>query len=547
MANVDGLADSGVGRLIDGSPAPVRDLVATTYALGIQRQRFGPEFRRFYRLLAGSEHASAERARRAQAARLGWYLRHAIVATRYYAELAEELDIGEAVRELTAGAVPGSGRGAGNADAALSASAWHDAVAALRLFPPLERETVRARRLDLQCGGARGGRPRVGRPVTTHTSGTTGTALELAIGRAGLQRSYACVWHHYSWFGLGLNARVAAFVSQTITAGDRERPPYWVTDLLRRERLFSSYHVSPGSAPAYARALCEFRPEILRGLPSSIGALAHFALEQGLELPRPALVVTTSEALGAGQRAVIAEAFGAPVVEFYGTTERAVHAFECPEGSLHVLPQAGVVEVVKDDGTPAAPGEEGELLCTGLLDDVMPLLRYRIGDRAVLGRDFGGVGPAGGHGSGDERCAGREATAPRGEGTCRCGRPGTVLRELTGRVDDVIVTPEGRRIGRLDQPFKHTPAIREAQVVQDRRDRLLVRVVPRSGFGDEAQEAARRLLEAKVGRSMELRFELVEEIPRGPGGKFQVTRVAPAARVRLQRGSRAQGSDGRRR
>jgi len=521
MARVEGLSDTLVGGVVDGSPEAVRDLAATLYALGIQRQRFGPEFRRFYEVLARSQSFDGAQVRRAQALRLGWYLRHAVTSTRYYAELAEELGIREAVWELTAAAVEGGPPTAG---------AWGDAMAALRLFPPLDKETVRRRRSDLQwhggpyapgrCGGA---------PVETHTSGTTASSLELAISRQGLQRSYACVWHHYSWFGLGLGSRVAAFIAQTVARADRDRPPYWVTDRLRRERLFSSYHVSPTSAPAYARALREFRPQIVRGLPSSIGSLAHIALEEGLELPRPALVVATSETLGAGRRELISQAFGAPVVEFYGTTERAVHAFECPEGKLHVLPQAGVVEVVKDDETPAAPGEEGELLCTGLLDDFMPLLRYRIGDRAVLGWDSAGGRGRDGHRGADRHPDASTHRSEDGRG-CPCGRRGMVLEELAGRVDDVIVTPEGRLIGRLDQPFKYTPTIREAQVVQRERGRLVMKVVPRPGFDAEAEETLRRLLRAKIGSSMELRVELVRELERGPGGKCRAIVVDPRLR-----------------
>jgi len=559
MAKVDGIADTRLGRALDASPELLRDALATAYSLGIRHQRFGREFRRFYGVLARSQSFDEAQVRRAQALRLGWYLRHAIRSTRYYAELVEELGIRDAVWELTAAAVEGGpaalaaaergagagtggqgtrGSGARRAAAGAgraAAGAWDDVMAALRLFPPLDKETVRARGADLMCTVAAGHHP-----IKGHTSGTTGKALELAIGRAGLQRSYACQWHHYSWFGLGLGARVAALAGQTVTAPDRTRPPFWVTDVLGRERLFSSYHLAPGFAPAYAKALREFRPDVVRGLPSSMMCVASFALEQGLRLPRPTVLVSTSEHLFPRQKAVIEEAFGAPVVDFYGCNERAVHAFECPEGRLHVLPQAGVVEVLRDDGTPAAPGEEGEVVCTGYVDDYMPFLRYRLGDRGVLERELGSDGADERRGGAadvrrneSERADTRRGAGERSSarsGGCPCGRQGTIIGELTGRSDDVIVTPDGRRIGRLDQPFKDTLGIREAQIVQERPDALVVKVVPRSGYDEQERETLRRELRLRLGPAMEIGFETVDEIPRGPNGKFQVIRVDPALR-----------------
>ena len=58
-------------------------------------------------------------------------------------------------------------------------------------------------------------------------------------------------------------------------------------------------------------------------------------------------------------------------------------AGECNEGQLHLWPEVGWVEVfdnnqLVNDGTP------GELVCTGLLNIDMPLIRYRVGDRGAL-------------------------------------------------------------------------------------------------------------------------------------------------------------------
>ena len=70
-------------------------------------------------------------------------------------------------------------------------------------------------------------------------------------------------------------------------------------------------------------------------------------------------------------------------------------------------------------------GETGDFVCTGLFNDEMPLIRYRLGDRG--------------------------ARAP--EAPCPCGRSLAALASVDGRSDDVLYTRDGRSIGRLDPVF----------------------------------------------------------------------------------------------
>jgi phenylacetate-CoA ligase len=158
---------------------------------------------------------------------------------------------------------------------------------------------------------------------------------------------------------------------------------------------------------------------------------------------------------------------------------------------FHVLADACVVEVLRPNGTPAGPGEEGELVCTGLLDGTMPLIRYRIGDRAV-----------------------------QAEGTCRCGRTGPLLNAITGRVEDVVLTPDGRSVGRLDHVFKDTVGVREAQIVQATPNLLLVRVVPRGAFGPVDESQIRRELNFRTGGTMKIEIIRVDGLQRTASGKL---------------------------
>jgi phenylacetate-CoA ligase len=92
---------------------------------------------------------------------------------------------------------------------------------------------------------------------------------------------------------------------------------------------------------------------------------------------------------------------------------------------------------------------------------------------------------------------------------------------VEGRQDDVLVTPSGRRIGRLDPVFKANFPLREAQIVQVAADLVLVKVVPAAGYGEHHGREIRRRMRDRLGDEMRVEVEPVEALPRGPGGKVR--------------------------
>jgi phenylacetate-CoA ligase len=87
-------------------------------------------------------------------------------------------------------------------------------------------------------------------------------------------------------------------------------------------------------------------------------------------------------------------------------------------------------------------------------------------------------------------------------------------------VDDVLTTPDGRLVGRLDPVFKGRRAIREAQIVQEVSHLVTVKIVRGAGYEAEDGLSVEKELRARLGPEMEIRIELVESIPRTSSGKF---------------------------
>jgi phenylacetate-CoA ligase len=122
----------------------------------------------------------------------------------------------------------------------------------------------------------------------------------------------------------------------------------------------------------------------------------------------------------------------------------------------------------------------------------MPFIRYATGDLAVMG-----------------------------EPGCPCGRTFPVIERIEGRQDDCIITPEGRRVGRLDPIFKAVNGIHEARIIQDEVDHIRVEVVPRPVITDEERAALLDELGRRVGPSMRISIVPVEQIVRTGRGKLR--------------------------
>lgn len=357
-------------------------------------------------------------------------------------------------------------------------------LADLERFPLLPKEQVRARARDLVpvFHDVRG-------LLRLNTTGTTGSPMVVYASHRARQENYAHFDNFFEQAGMDPRARRAVFGGRILQPGTDWRPPFWRLSRFQHALLFSSYHMTNTTLPGYLAALQRFRPAILEGYPSSLAGLARFVLETG-GMPPVQGVVTSSETLLDEQREVIEKAFSCRVFDQYGAAEMCVFVGQCRWGRYHVRPDYGVVELLKD-GRPATVGEEGEIVCTGFINDAMPLIRYQIGD---LGR--------------------------WAEPGCECGLETPILERILGRRDDVVVTPEGTRVGRLSPVLKGFP-VREGQYLQNADGSLTVLLVPGPGFSPDCFPRLEEELRKRVGPSIAIRFETVDAIPRGAGGKLR--------------------------
>ena len=141
---------------------------------------------------------------------------------------------------------------------------------------------------------------------------------------------------------------------------------------------------------------------------------------------------------------------------------------------------------------PCEPGEVGEVVGTSLLREYQPFIRYRLGDFAAWDPE-----------------------------PCPCGRAMPVIKEVVGRVEDVVVGPDGRQMVRFGGVFSNQPHVREGQIIQETLDRIRVKIVAANEFGPADVQDIIGRVQQRLGPETEVIVETVDRIPRNKAGKFQ--------------------------
>ena len=353
-------------------------------------------------------------------------------------------------------------------------------VADLIHLPPTTKQELQAAEPGATL--ARGFSPE--HSVVEATSGSSGTVLRVYHSAQAFDRYFAFAFRHLWDLGYRPWHRVA------YTAYDPLLPLPWErlglgirqqVDLRRRDPR------------CYVDDLLRIRPDVITAYPSILRLVIRSATHAELEQIRPRFIHLHSELLTEGIRAEIGAAFGCDCFDDYSTFELHHVAYECRAHTYHIAADNVVVEIVRD-GRPVRPGEEGEILLTGLTNRAMPLLRYQIGDVGTAGTEV-----------------------------CSCGRGFPGMQLLQGRVDDYIVLPSGRRFSpRMVNPaFENLPGILEHVLVQETPNHIVAHL----NVGDEHRLTTPRLVEQALrdlfGEPIRLDVRLTRDLERGRTGKLR--------------------------
>jgi phenylacetate-CoA ligase len=319
-----------------------------------------------------------------------------------------------------------------------------------------------------------------------HTSGSTGSPLEIWVDEVTYKMAMALLVDHEENHGVRFGDRRATFAGRMIKPSAEMSAPYSFFNKAENQRIFSSYHLNDNTFDAYSKELESFDPIEIIGYPSAIYDLSRRYLKSNKSPKfKPKAIITNSETLLVWQKETIETVFDCEVYDYYGTAEYIVFAGQSSDKSYRLNPLIGITELLPNSYS----SESKRLVATTLTNEVMPLLRYETGDQCVI----------------DDRYSSAEQ----------------IIKSFVGRLDDYVTTKDGRKIGRLDHIFKGMKDVHEAQIIQNSIYNFTINLVCDPLKLNELKNEIEENLKARIGSEIDVTIQSTRAINRAANGKFR--------------------------
>lgn len=368
-----------------------------------------------------------------------------------------------------------------------------DPVSLLGMLPIVSKEDVKR---DVQSFLAEGVDSAL--RMKMFTGGSTSVPMTFYLHK-GITRSkeYAYIEQFHCRAGMEQHDVVLALRGNQVRTAAKGGP-LWSYEPIKKQLMFSPEHLTPACMPEFVLAMRKWKPRFIQAYPSAIHPLALWLRDHPDEevTRRIRSIMLFSEKPAESQVALLHKVFGCPVLKHYGHSERLLMAATMPDDERYFFwPQYGHFELVDAAGKVInRPGELGEIVGTGFDNAVMPLLRYRTGDLAVL----------------SDR---PHAALP--------GFP--VVERIDGRIQEFFICDDERLVGlnAITTAEQH-PLLEHAFSIQfEQREpgRMRLRVVMPRRLSQAELQSIGRSVERRIGGGCAIDAEQVEAIQRTGRGK----------------------------
>jgi len=329
--------------------------------------------------------------------------------------------------------------------------------------------------------------------IKCRTSGSTGEPLDVFLNKRELSYRVAMQTRVY---GLNLTDKKVNMLDCE-PLPPRGSPATIFRKLkqcLNHLGLWRRYYFSLFEEPSeLVSKLLEIKPDVIETQPSTLKLISEFVRENNITGIFPKAIFTRAELLNREDRKKIETVFGTKLTDLYGIIEFGIVAWECEKHSgYHINSDIVLVEAIKNNQQ--VYGEEGEMVCTDLINYTMPFIRYRLGDIAVLSKE-----------------------------KCGCGSSFPLIKLVQGRSVDFITLPSGRIISPLilQIMLEKIEGISQFKLVQENINVFDVQIVKGQNFKETTIEEVKRALREILDRKTRINVNIVSEIPREKSGKVR--------------------------
>ncbi len=325
------------------------------------------------------------------------------------------------------------------------------------------------------------------------SSGSTGTPVSILYTKT-MHQTWSAAYESRvrNWAGVNRYMPRGMIGGRRIIQSANAAPPYYRYNSFEKQVYFSAYHLSSATAKNYLEGILRHKPEYMVGYAVSNYLLAKYIKDLGLNAPQMKAVLTSSETLTLAMRELFQSVYRCKTFDAWSGVEACGLVSECEHGKLHISPDVGWIELLDKLGNPVKPGETGEVVCTGFLNDAQPLIRYRIGDTMTLAKDQ----------------------------HCSCGREMPIVEDIVGRIEDIITGPDGREMVRFHSVFTGMANIIQAQVVQEKIDTITINIVAQQELTENEKNSLLKRIYSQLG-GVNVQIFQVKEIPCDVNGKYR--------------------------
>ncbi|MEO6608369.1 MAG: hypothetical protein ABIN69_07855 [Aestuariivirga sp.] len=318
--------------------------------------------------------------------------------------------------------------------------------------------------------------------IKSHTSGTTGLALEMCKSQ-----------QHYD-INRSENIRLlkdwnlASYNVAVVNLIPKKGKEPGTVDVIPWPNGRTVHRFYSNSVDQLSEFVLKLKPSHVHARPSMLEPM----LQSGKDFTFLKLVETSLEPTPQSLKDLIGKIPGCRNLDTYGSVEAAMISMSCPKcGVHHVARATNTVEVRKEDGSSAGENETGRLLVTVHSNPVMPLIRYDTGDHV------------------------------RVTYTSMC-EPGQLsIVEIKGRERNLFIAPNGERIWPYVSPVTTAAlGIKQLKLVQSAVDCIEVHYDMMTGAENVSQADLQNLIDWEVAAGFRVVPVRTSVFPLAASGKY---------------------------
>ena len=336
---------------------------------------------------------------------------------------------------------------------------------------------------------------------TTTSGGTTGEPIELIHDEDFKIRSSAAI-QAFSEIGGSYsgNKKIRLWGEENLILKGKQGYFNNIKNIYLKNTFFqNAFRLSVAKIKKYIKEINLIKPRVIYTYVHSIYEMARIIKRYKLNITSVDSIITTAGVLTNKMRNFIENIFKCRVFNFYGSRETSFTGISCKNSNkIHINMYQKYIEIVDNNGKALKEHNAGDLIITPLFNYIMPLIRYKIGDKGSI--DYN---------------------------PCSCGRGLIRLESVIGRTVDIFKNKRGELIDGeyFTHLFYFLKNIKRFQIIQEKIDEININIVTfdKNQFKKSIETDLSSKIKFVMGNDCKIVFNYVSNIEPSLSGKIRYT------------------------